>query len=62
MGETGSWFKRNSHLPDVFSGDGTKLIGRQQNYDHSFAVSPFDNHKLITGGISFSEVPMEVLL
>jgi len=52
MGESGSWQKRSSHLPDVFSGDGTSLIGRQQNYDHSFAVNPFENNRLITGGIS----------
>lgn len=52
MGASGSWIKRASHLPDVFSGDGTELIGRQQLYDHSLVVSPFDNNKVYTGGIS----------
>jgi photosystem II stability/assembly factor-like uncharacterized protein len=28
------------------------LIGRQELYDHSLVVSPFDNNKVLTGGIS----------
>ncbi len=52
MGETGSWVQGASTLPNVFSGDGTALIGRQESYDHSMAVSPINQNKLITGGIS----------
>ncbi len=51
-GETGSWVRRASGLPNVFIGDGSKLIGRQQRYDHSLAVSPLDSKKLVAGGIS----------
>lgn len=51
-GESGSWVKRSSYLPNVFSGNGTDTIGRQQRYNNSLAVSPFDNTKLVVGGIS----------
>jgi photosystem II stability/assembly factor-like uncharacterized protein len=52
-GLSGSWVKRASRLPNVFSGDGTGLIGGQQNYDHALAVSPFNDNQVITGGVSF---------
>ena len=52
MGASGSWEIRASQLPNVFSGDGVALVGKQEKYDHSFAVNPFDFNKLVTGGIS----------
>lgn len=51
-GLAGSWVKRESGLPNVFSGDGTGLIGGQQNYDHALAVSPANDNQVITGGVS----------
>jgi photosystem II stability/assembly factor-like uncharacterized protein len=52
MGASGSWLKRANQMPNVFSGDGTVAARGQESYDHAMAVSPFDNNKLITGGVS----------
>ncbi len=52
MGLAGSWVKKESVLPNVFSGNGTVLIDGQQNYDHALAVSPINSDQVITGGIS----------
>lgn len=46
-----SWSLKASNLPNVFDNTGVSLTSKQQNYNHSLAVSPFNSDIIITGAI-----------
>ena len=52
FGDSGSWERRSFYVPNVFSGNGTDTIGRQQRYNNCLAASPYNSLKLVIGGIS----------